>query len=100
MDNVRRLSTAIRRPTDAPLAEVIEELFAAFEMLPRIEQPNIEAPKVLHIAGDEGQVMLNGRCRDLRVGCGRATAGKPSGEIGRSSRGVVTLDRELGVGQG
>ena len=43
--------------------------------MPRIEQPNIEASKILHVARDKGQVVLNGGCCDLRTGCGRATAG-------------------------
>jgi len=55
--------------------EVLEGLLGVFEILPRIEQPNIEVPKILHIAGDKGQVMLNGSRCDLRIGCGRATAG-------------------------
>lgn len=54
---------------------MIEDLSAVFERLPRIEQPNVEVLKVLYIAGDKGQVMLNGNRRDLRIGCGRATAG-------------------------
>ncbi len=56
-------------------SELIRDLLAVFELLPGIEQPNIEASKVLHIAGDKGQVMLKGSGRDLRIGCGRATAG-------------------------
>ena len=43
--------------------------------MPWIEQPNIEASKILHVARDKGQVMPNGGCCDLRIGCGRATAG-------------------------
>ena len=74
-DHVRRPSTAIRRPPDAPPADVIEELLAVVEILPRIEQLNIEAPKILHVAGNESQVMLNGSRSDLRIGCRRATAG-------------------------
>jgi hypothetical protein len=54
--------------------QVIEDLAAIFKILPRVEQPNIEVPKVLHITRDEGQVVLRGRRRDLRIGCGRAPA--------------------------
>ena len=54
---------------------MIEGLLGIIDILPRIEQSNIEVPKILHIARDQGQVVLNGSCCDLRIGRGRAVAG-------------------------
>ena len=50
---------------------MIEGLSGVFEILPRIEQSNIEVLKILHIARDKGQVMLNGSRSDLCIGCGK-----------------------------
>ncbi|MCY4607123.1 MAG: hypothetical protein OXD40_00785 [bacterium] len=54
---------------------MIEDPLPVFGILPRIQHPNTEVSKILHVAGGKGQVMLNGNRRDLRIGCGGATAG-------------------------
>ena len=53
---------------------MIKSLLGVFEILPRIEQPNMEDSKILHIARYKGQAMPNCSRYDLRIGCGKETA--------------------------